>query len=93
MILLSNKKQNAFQVNLLFFQGSISPILWCKVQMSASSHSLATEGPVHFYQQNNAQVHHNAQLENTLNFHTVRPFLNTNKFSINLMAQKLPVEC
>ncbi len=37
--------------------------------------------------------HHYAQLENTLNFYALHPALYTNKFSINLLAQKLPIEC
>ncbi len=50
-------------------------------------------GTVQFHQQNYAQLHHEAQLENMLKFYTLRPALYANKFSINLLAQKLPVEC
>jgi hypothetical protein len=58
----------------------------------AGSHTLAPVGAIQFHQQNYVQHHHYAQLENTLNFYTVCPALHTNKFSINLLAQKLPVE-
>jgi hypothetical protein len=56
-------------------------------------HSLAPVGAIQFHQQNCAQLHHYAQLKNTLNFYSVRPALYANKFSVNLMAKKLTVEC
>jgi hypothetical protein len=49
-------------------------------------------GAFQFHQQNYAQLHHYAQLENMVNFYAVRPALFANKFSVNLQAQKLPVE-
>ncbi len=56
-------------------------------------HSLAPVGDVQFYQQNYAQLHHYAQLENTLNFYPLCLAVYANKFSVNLLAQKLPVKC
>jgi hypothetical protein len=46
-------------------------------------------GTVQFHLQNYTHLHHYAQQENILNFYTVRPALYANKFSINLLAQKL----
>jgi hypothetical protein len=58
----------------------------------AGNHSLALLGTIQFHQQNYAELHHYAQLENTLNFYSVRPALFANKFSVNQLVEKLPVE-
>jgi hypothetical protein len=52
---------------------------------------------IQFHQQNYARLLHYAKLENTLNFYAVRlfavcPVLYANKFSVNQLVQKLPVE-
>jgi hypothetical protein len=57
------------------------------------SHSSVPVGAVQFHRQNYPQLHHSAQLENTLNFYAVRPVLYADKFSINLVVQKLLVKC
>ncbi len=57
------------------------------------SHSSAPLGAVQFHQQNNAQLHPYAQLENTLNFNTARPALCANKFNVNPLAAFGQVEC
>ncbi len=46
-------------------------------------------GAIQFHQQNYTQLCYYAQLENTLDFYIVRPMLYINKFSVNLLAQKL----
>jgi hypothetical protein len=59
----------------------------------AGSHSSVPVGAVQFYQQNYAQLHHYAQLENTLIFHAVRSRSCASKIGVNLLAQKLRVKC
>ncbi len=48
---------------------------------------------VQFHQQNYAQLYYCAQLEITLNFYAVHFTLFASKTVVNLLAQKLPVEC
>jgi hypothetical protein len=50
------------------------------------NHSSAPVGAVQFHQQNYAQLHHYAQLENMLNFYAVRSTLCTSKIGVNLLA-------
>ncbi len=49
-----------------------------------SRHSLVPVGAVQFHQQNYAQLHHCAQLENTLNFYAVcsTPVVSNHIFSV-----------
>jgi hypothetical protein len=54
------------------------------------SHSLASVGAFQFHQQNYAQLHQYAQLENMLNFYALCPAVYA---SIDLPAQKLLVKC
>ncbi len=58
-----------------------------------SRHSLAPVNTVQFHQQNYTQLHHCAQVGNTLNFYAVRPTLYASKISVNLLAQKLHRKC
>ncbi len=57
------------------------------------SYSSAPVGAVQFHQQNYAQLHHYTQLENTLNFFAVPPIPCASKIGVNLLAQKLRVNC
>ncbi len=59
----------------------------------ASSHSSMPVGAVQFHQQNYAQLHHYAQLENTFNFYAVCSTPCTSKIRGNLLAQKLRGKC
>jgi hypothetical protein len=43
-------------------------------------------GAIQFHRQNYAQLHHYAQLENTLNFYAVRPMSCASKIGVNLLA-------
>ncbi len=56
------------------------------------SHSSAPVSAIQLHQQNYAELHLYDQLENTLNFYAVRPALYANKFGVNLLAQKPPLE-
>ncbi len=47
---------------------------------------------IQFHQQHYAQLHHYAQLENTLNFYAVRPMSFTSKIGVNLLAQKVLIK-
>ncbi len=58
----------------------------------SGSHSLAPVGAVQFHQQNYAQLHHYAQLENTLNFYAVHPKPCTSEIGVNLLAQNICVK-
>ncbi len=58
-----------------------------------SSHSSVPVGAVQFHQQNYTQLHHYAQLENTLNLYAVRSTPCASKIGVNLLAQKLCVKC
>ncbi len=52
-----------------------------------SRHSLAPVSTVQFHQQNYTQLHHCAQIGNTLNFYAVRPTLCASKISVNLLRK------
>ncbi len=59
----------------------------------ASRHSLAPAVAIQFHKQNDAQLYHCAQLENTLNFYAVRPTPCDSKIGVNPLAQELFVKC
>ncbi len=64
-------------------------ITWCIGHQGSISPVCA----VQFHQQNYAQLHHYAQLENTLNFYAVRTTSCVSKIGVNLLAPKLRVKC
>jgi hypothetical protein len=57
-------------------------ILWCQWALFSFTNKITS-----------IQLHHYIQLENTLNFYPVHPALCANKFSVNLLAAFMSVEC
>ncbi len=64
----------------------------CKCAGSDSSLRQSFYCIFQFHQQNYAQLYHYKQLENTLNFNTVRPALYASKFGINILVAFAPVD-